>query len=151
MPADDPLLDDLAALVRDEAATPPEVLDAAKALHDWHRIDAVLAEPVPDDELALVRAGDDVGRWSWRHDELTLTLQVEPSTRGRRLATLLVDRIGTAVDTVRDAAVLVQFADGRTIEVVLDDDEAEVDVPAGTLRLALGGAAIPVVTTWVTV
>ncbi|MDX6226925.1 MAG: hypothetical protein QOI76_315 [Frankiales bacterium] len=150
--ADDALLAELSAAAAVHDAVPPAVLAAAKASLTWRTIDTELADLAfdssVDESRVLVRGPQsDEQLLTFETEELAVDLQVTKRGDGRRLVGQLAPA-GVAEIEVRTASGVV---------VTITSDELgrvpAVDVPAGSLSLRIrrAGAAVAVVTDWVTV
>jgi len=139
------LLDTLAVLVALEGEMPESVPAAAKALHDWSRVDAELAEMV-ELEVSATRHG--AAPLAWR--TARLEVQVEVSAQGwqrRRLEgeVEVPDPAGAGAVTTVDA----QLNDGTIHPATVDGlGGFEVDVPAGSVRLVVRHGGHAMVTPW---
>ena len=149
------LLAVLADVIDLELSTPDPVLQAAKALHDWSRVDAELAEPVA--VLAEVRA--DYGALEWTSRDLRIRVEVEPNAYRRRRLTVMTTRTGDPhdgdINSVWDedlADMAVQLAGGSTLWVSPDAfGERITRVPSGAVRVMARTPDAAVITPWFTI
>jgi hypothetical protein len=87
----DELLDELRTVLRRTDPVPAEVTDFAKAALGWRRLDAELAELLEDsalesDSAALTRGAAGLRSLTFRSDELTIDVEVQPETLLGQLA-----------------------------------------------------------------
>ena len=87
----DELLDELRTVLRRTDPVPAEVADFAKAALGWRRLDAELAELLEDSALesestALARGAAGLRSLTFRSDELTIDVEVQPETLLGQLA-----------------------------------------------------------------
>lgn len=147
---DEQLLTLVTPLVRWEAEVPPTVVEAAKALFDWARIDSVLAE-VTADRLPVTRAdGDDLAPtlMVWSGDDVEIRVEVEPAGYRRRRVVVVVQPLADG-ETV---AVSLQRGDGSSQQVepdALGDYVAELAY--GALRVVATVGERTLSTPWFTI
>ena len=111
----DELLEELRSVLRRTDPVPAEVTDFAKAALGWRRLDAELAELLEDSALAsesaaLARGAATVRSLTFRSDELTIDVEVQPGRLLGQLAPaaaatieLQVENGGVAATTESDA------------------------------------------------
>lgn len=141
-PEDRELLARLKELTDAEAMMPAHVSQAAKSLHDWSGIDALLAElvaePVPtrDGGTALAYA---LGTASVR-------AEIEPAGYRRRRLVIVADEQGEPA-----AGVTVQSGDGTLLAAPVDRfGEHTVEVAAGPVRVIAQFGKARIATPWFT-
>lgn len=142
-PADEThLLAQVAGLLADMDRTPESVLDAARSLHDWHDIDAHLAELVAEP----VQTRGDATAYTFVVGTVQLRAEVEPAGyRRRRLAVVAADEQGDATAE----RISVQFPDGTTRALEPDRfGDFVAEVPAGAVRALAAVGATRVTTPW---
>lgn len=132
-------------MVAGEAQTPQAVLDGARALHDWSRADALLAELATQQ----VTTRGDGAAFSFTYGSVTLRAEVEPAGyRRRRLVLLAHDDAGSS----EAEQISVQFPDGVTQGVVADRfGEFIAQVRSGPVRVIALFAHGAFTTPWFTV
>lgn len=140
------LLRILARLTEREDQMPDSVVQAAKALHDWARVDAVMAQFAGP---AVVTRAEPDGHYTFSAGGVTIRVEVEPAGyRRRRLAVVAVDE---TTDQLADE-VTVQLSNGTSVSVGADAfGERITRVPSGTVRVVAVTAGGSVVTPWFTV
>lgn len=88
------LLDELAALLRARHEPPPEALHAAREIYTWRTVDAEIAaltyDSVLDDAPAATRSGAQPRILTFEADGLTIEVELDATSRGRRLLGQLV-------------------------------------------------------------
>lgn len=140
------LLRILAQLAEREDQMPDSVVEAAKALHDWARVDAVTAQFA---EPGALTRDDPDAQHTFAAGGLTIRVEVEPAGyRRRRIAVVAVDEAnGQLADEVT-----VQLSNGTSVSVGADAfGERITRVPSGTVRVVAVTPAGAVVTPWFTV
>lgn len=144
-PDDAEILAILARVVDLELEMPESVAAGARALHDWARLDAVLADLVEAQTVTR-----DAGTLIWSAQGVRIQVEVEPSGyRKRRLVLVAADDTGD-VDDLVDIAV--QLPDGSSLWVNADAfGERITRVPSGAVRVLARTPAEAVVTPWFTV
>lgn len=137
------LLAHLAALVAGEHELPRHVEAAAKALHDWARVDDCLAEIAAP--AMLTRADDHA--FDIDLQQVRLHADVEPAGyRRRRLGITVSHAVRPAGGATPESisALRVQFPDGRVEELHADPfGEYVVHLPHGTVRLLASLVPLP--------
>lgn len=154
MPFDDLPLDEgdrrllavLGSVTDLEFSTPEVVLEAAKALHDWSRIDAELAEPVAS--VSEVRSN--YGVLEWMSSDLRIRVEIGPDAYRRRRLTVLTSRADGQGEDLADIAV--QLPSGSTLWVSPDAfGERITRVPSGAVRVMARTPDLAVITPWFTI
>lgn len=140
------LLRIIGTLAEREERMPESVVEAAKAMHDWARMDAAVAEFTQ--QAVLTRSAED-GYHTFATGGLTIRVEVEPAGyRRRRIAVVAVDE---KTQQLADE-VTVQLSNGTSVSVGSDAfGERITKVPSGTIRVVAVAAAGAVVTPWFTV
>ncbi len=147
---DQRLLAVLSSVTDLEFSTPEVVLEAAKALHDWSRIDAELAEPVTS--VSEVRAN--CGVLEWMSNDLRIRVEIGPDAYRRRRLTVLTSRADHSPDGQGEdlADIAVQLPSGSTLWVGPDAfGERITRVPSGAVRVMARTPDAAVITPWFTV
>lgn len=136
----------LATLAEREERMPESVVEAAKALHDWARVEAVLADFA--EPAVMTRAGEEA-QHTFSAGGLTIRVEVEPAGyRRRRLVVVAVDE---ETEQLADE-VTIQLSNGTSVSVGSDAfGERITRVPSGTVRVVAVTAGGAVVTPWFTV
>lgn len=139
------LLDLIREVVNGEEEMPDCVADAAKALHDWVRLDATLADLAPD--AVLTRSADLA--LDFVGGTMRIRVEVEPAGYRRRLLTIVALDEGTAAAA---DDVTLQLGNGTSVTVAADAfGERTTRVPAGSIRVVALSESGAVVTPWFTV
>lgn len=149
MPDDDRHLDEqgralltvLTPLIELEAELPPGVVEAAKALFDWARVDAELAAMAP----ALVTTRADAQPLVWEAQGVQVRVEVEPlGYRRRRVVVLVTPPAEAGAMTVE-----VQQVDGSSATAQPDAlGDYVADLTSGSIRVIARGSDRSVTTPW---
>lgn len=144
LPAEDrELLARLGELTDAELSMPDSVAEAAKALHDWAGVDAILAELV--DEPVTTR-GDGTA-FNYVAGHARVRAEIEPSGYRRRRLVISAHASGRGAEHVQT-----QGGDGTVHDVAPDSfGEHVVDLPSGPVRVIAQFAATRVATPWFTI
>lgn len=131
--ADDALLAELAEVLHDRLAPPPEVYDAARSAFALRTLDAELAaltyDSLVDTEPSAVRSGDGPRVLTFEADGLTIEAEVDETPSGRRLLGQIVPPQPMGLVLESAAASVTGQADelGRFV----------IDLPASPTRVRL--------------
>lgn len=141
-PEDRELLARLGDVVSAEDQMPAGVAEAAKALHDWVSVDAILAELVA--EPVSVR-GDGTA-YTYAVGAALLRAEIEPAGYRRRRLIVTAHEAGQSA-----ARVQAQRGDGTVAELATDRfGQCALDMPTGPVRLIAQFAATRIATPWFT-
>lgn len=139
------LLAHVSDIAAGEDQTPQSVLDGAKALHDWGRVDRMLAELTSD----VVTTRGDGAAYAFTYGAVTMRAEVEPAGYRRRRLILVAhdDSVPAGAEEIS-----VQFPDGTTLGVAADRfGEHITQVPSGSVRMIALFDSGTVTSPWFTV
>lgn len=153
----DEIMDELRAALAEADAVPPHLMAAAQASFGWRTIDADLAELtydslLDDDRLVTVRSTHSAPATAggpraltFERAEITVDIEITPSTHGRTL-------LGQVVGPTAEAVVVERARGTATTELAVDDlgRFRTTDLAPGPVRLRcrLEAGEPDIVTDW---